>query len=177
MTDRKASDLAYRLAHRAELKARRQVYNSAHKAERKAYRDAHKAEINARNRAYNAAHEAERKAYRDAHRAERSASKRAWVKANPGWAIAQKRAWRKANPAAHAAHDKVGEAIEAGRLVRLPCSVCGATPAQGHHEDYSKPLVVIWLCVIHHKEAHAETRRQRRAEKQIVAAAKKTSNQ
>tara|TARA_R110000868_G_scaffold364743_1_gene627616 strand:+ start:520 stop:1044 length:525 start_codon:yes stop_codon:yes gene_type:complete len=50
----------------------------------------------------------------------------------------------------------VYSAIRAGRLKRLPCSVCGNPKSQGHHEDYSKPLDVVWLCVKHHKELHSE---------------------
>lgn len=46
--------------------------------------------------------------------------------------------------------------IAAGRLVRQPCEKCGATPAHGHHEDYSKPLEVRWLCQTHHAERHLE---------------------
>lgn len=41
-----------------------------------------------------------------------------------------------------------------GRLERQPCKVCGIPNAQAHHEDYSKPLEVHWLCPKHHKEAH-----------------------
>lgn len=43
-----------------------------------------------------------------------------------------------------------------GKLVPKPCEVCG-DEAQKHHEDYSKPLQVMWLCrgchVEHHREA------------------------
>src|SRR6266851_7628737 len=39
-------------------------------------------------------------------------------------------------------------------LVHGPCEICGVTPAQGHHEDYSKPKEVRWLCRQHHGEAH-----------------------
>lgn len=37
-----------------------------------------------------------------------------------------------------------------GVLVRQPCEVCGSK-AQAHHNDYSKPLEVRWLCPLHHK--------------------------
>lgn len=33
-----------------------------------------------------------------------------------------------------------------GRLVPQPCQDCGAEPAEMHHEDYARPLDVIWLC-------------------------------
>jgi ribosomal protein S27AE len=44
------------------------------------------------------------------------------------------------------AHRKVAAAVAAGKLVRQPCEVCGATVAQAHHDDYDKPLEVRWLC-------------------------------
>jgi len=40
-----------------------------------------------------------------------------------------------------------------GRLVRQPCGVCGATPAQMHHRDYDQPLQIDWLCKVHLRAA------------------------
>ena len=51
------------------------------------------------------------------------------------------------------AKDKVKYAIKTGRLVRQQCEKCGK-PAQAHHDDYSKPLEVRWLCNKHHREEH-----------------------
>ena len=46
-------------------------------------------------------------------------------------------------------------AIKSGKLHRLPCEVCGSTDKiHAHHEDYSKPLDVIWLCSAHHAWIH-----------------------
>jgi hypothetical protein len=45
-------------------------------------------------------------------------------------------------------------AIYDGRVKRLPCEICGNPKTHGHHEDYSKKLLVKWLCPKHHKEAH-----------------------
>jgi hypothetical protein len=45
-------------------------------------------------------------------------------------------------------------AIRTGKMNRLPCRVCGSEPAQAHHEDYSKPLDVTFLCKKHHDEIH-----------------------
>jgi len=52
-----------------------------------------------------------------------------------------------------------GNAIRDGRLTRQPCETCGGTPAQAHHEDYSRPLDVRWLCREHHA-AHHRAQRQ-----------------
>lgn len=52
------------------------------------------------------------------------------------------------------ARRKVRKAIQRGKLLKKPCERCGDVNAQAHHEDYSKPLDVIWLCPFHHMEAH-----------------------
>ena len=44
-------------------------------------------------------------------------------------------------------------ALRAGLIIRQPCSVCGKK-AQAHHDDYSKPLEVVWLCSTHHANHH-----------------------
>lgn len=54
----------------------------------------------------------------------------------------------------------VQDAVRRGELIRQPCVVCtergfaANDKAHGHHEDYSKPLDVIWLCPMHHKWIH-----------------------
>jgi hypothetical protein len=46
-------------------------------------------------------------------------------------------------------------AIANGTLVRQPCEVCGTTrKIDAHHDDYSKPLEVRWLCRSHHRQHH-----------------------
>jgi hypothetical protein len=57
--------------------------------------------------------------------------------------------------------EKYGEyskAIRDGRIKQESCAVCGKEKTQGHHEDYSKPLDVIWLCVRHHQDRHIHLR-------------------
>ena len=71
--------------------------------------------------------------------------------------------WRAANKEKAAAHWLVQHAIETGRLLRQPC-FCGEK-AMAHHEDYSKPLDVVWLCCAHHGERHAQINKERRAAK------------
>ena len=50
----------------------------------------------------------------------------------------------------YAARQMVMLAIKGGFMVRKPCEVCGAYPAEADHRDYSKPLDVQWLCRTHH---------------------------
>lgn len=57
--------------------------------------------------------------------------------------------------------EKYGEyvsAMQRGKLIPQPCEVCGKEKSQGHHEDYSKPLDVVWLCVRHHQDRHIHLR-------------------
>jgi ribosomal protein S27AE len=53
-----------------------------------------------------------------------------------------------------AARIAAGGAIATGRLVKQPCEKCGAERVHAHHDDYSKPLDVRWLCPKHHAEEH-----------------------
>lgn len=66
------------------------------------------------------------------------------------------RKWRQKNREKVAAHVKVNNAIRSGRLAKKPCSKCGHENAHAHHEDYSRPLDVTWLCALCHKARHAE---------------------
>lgn len=58
------------------------------------------------------------------------------------------------------AHTAVFRAIRSGLLQPEPCEVCGADLAQAHHDDYSAPLIVRWLCITHHRQHHADVARQ-----------------
>lgn len=51
---------------------------------------------------------------------------------------------------------EVGAAIVAGTMRRQPCEVCGSTTRiHAHHDDYSRPMTVRWLCPSHHALWHA----------------------
>lgn len=63
----------------------------------------------------------------------------------------------------NAASVQVYKAIKRGDLVRQPCEVCGFPQAQAHHDDYSKPLDVRWLCPKHHNMHHWPDRASTRA--------------
>lgn len=65
-------------------------------------------------------------------------------------------------PEKHIARRAVRIAVKSGNLIPMPCVKCGDVDAEGHHEDYSKPLDVIWLCPKHHSERHVEIRRKER---------------
>ena len=42
-----------------------------------------------------------------------------------------------------------------GKLLPLPCQTCGSEKSEKHHDDYSKPLDVRWLCRRCHLAEHA----------------------
>ena len=56
------------------------------------------------------------------------------------------------------ARSVVGRAIRDGKLQRQPCEICGANKVKAHHDDYTKPLDVRWLCIEHHNEHHVRER-------------------
>jgi hypothetical protein len=66
--------------------------------------------------------------------------------------------WNDQNPQARWAHAALESAIRRGLIEREPCEVCGAEPTDGHHEDYSKPMDVAWLCRLHHRQEHRRIR-------------------
>jgi hypothetical protein len=57
-------------------------------------------------------------------------------------------------PEKYKTHNAVNNAVRDGRLVKAPCIICGASKAHGHHDNYGRPLDVVWLCAAHHKQRH-----------------------
>lgn len=68
----------------------------------------------------------------------------------------------------------VNNAIRDGRLKRKSCEICGKSPAEAHHDDYSKLLNVRWFCRKHHIAHHVNMRAKakKKLEKQIIQKAK-----
>lgn len=65
------------------------------------------------------------------------------------------------SPERRRASAAVATAIYNGSLKRQPCEVCGAKhDIDAHHDDYSKPLEVRWLCRSHHRQHHIALRNQ-----------------
>lgn len=58
---------------------------------------------------------------------------------------------RKANARAYA-----NVYLKRGKIAKTNCS-CGSDKVQMHHEDYSKPLIVQWLC----RECHLKLHKQK----------------
>lgn len=54
----------------------------------------------------------------------------------------------------------VRAAMRKGLLKRQPCEICGQMKAvHAHHEKYSEPLTIRWLCPSHHLRLHSIFRR------------------
>lgn len=68
----------------------------------------------------------------------------------------QQRIWRSKNREKSKAHEMVAAAIKKGVLSKpSECERCRKEARlHGHHEDYSKPLCVIWLCNSCHAREH-----------------------
>ena len=59
-------------------------------------------------------------------------------------------------------------AVKKGLIKREPCEVCDDLRSQAHHEDYTKPLQVKWLCAIHHRQADDQLRLRKQGLKKLL---------
>jgi ribosomal protein S27AE len=62
--------------------------------------------------------------------------------------------YRRKNPEKIKARSTLYSALRTGRIERQPCERCGAEKVQAHHDDYSRPLDVRWLCRDCHWDVH-----------------------
>ena len=69
-------------------------------------------------------------------------------------AIAYSREFYKNNPQIVLARSVINNGLKSGNVIKKPCEVCNDPKSEAHHTDYSKPLLVIWLCSMHHKRIH-----------------------
>ena len=44
--------------------------------------------------------------------------------------------------------------VKRGLIKKMPCFICGNLNSEAHHENYDRPLDIIWLCRKHHLEHH-----------------------
>lgn len=99
-------------------------------------------------------------------RGEKNANFKGWRSRRP---VVYTRRFKAANPEKVRAHQIVSSAIRNGLLVRPAfCESClQAKRIDAHHEDYSQPLVVRWLC----RKCHIARDRARAAERVLAAVA------
>lgn len=93
----------------------------------------------------------------------RKAVSRQHRKNNPEYHLAANERYQKRYPEKKFARHAVNNAVRDGKLLKQSCEVCGDSDSEGHHDDYSKPLEVRWLCDTHHKQHHREERNRLRA--------------
>ena len=84
-----------------------------------------------------------------------------YQKNNPDKFRAYKKKWELNNPEKRNATITVNNHKRDGKLISKPCLICGDKNVQAHHEDYNKPLEIIWLCDKHHKELHKNRRKNK----------------
>ena len=119
---------------------------SCHRAATLARKLLHRPEEIVARRAYNAAHREERREASKKYREEHKEQLAAW-----------QRGYRKRRGEATQAHREATKAMADGRLIPCGCEECNATDKiDAHHDDYSKPLDVRWLCRSCHQKLHAE---------------------
>jgi len=70
------------------------------------------------------------------------------------------KSWRTEDLRRQRCHNAVRTAILNGKLVKFPCERCGEVKSLAHHEDYDKPLDVMWLCQPCHKQRHKELKEE-----------------
>lgn len=86
---------------------------------------------------------------------------KAWAVEHPGRKDEHTKKWRSINKEKARCHHQLQKAVREGRVLKSnSCQTCGAVGIriEGHHPDYSKPLAVIWLCHVCHKNLHLEQR-------------------
>jgi len=98
-------------------------------------------------------------------KARRSALVRKWKRKNPDKRRQISAEWSARNREKKRANGIVKKAIERGELERQSCEICKSAFTEAHHDDYSKPLSVRWLCVKHHNEWHKQKRAEERKKK------------
>ena len=69
--------------------------------------------------------------------------------------IEKNKEYRKKYPEKYYCRAELNNAVRDGKITRQPCVICGEKKTHGHHEDYTKPLDVIWLCQTHHTWIHS----------------------
>jgi hypothetical protein len=85
---------------------------------------------------------------------EKNAYNRKWNREHPEVGRAATKRYKARNVDKRRAHEALHHAIEDGIIVRPDTCPCGKPRPEGHHSDYSKPLMVARMCRDCHRELH-----------------------
>jgi hypothetical protein len=97
-----------------------------------------------------------RKQWYEKNKSKQNATTMAYAKTEKGKASARQSYLnlRQYSPQKYLARMEAQKAIRKGELIPMPCLRCGNSKTEAHHEDYSKPLDVLWLCNPCHRQLH-----------------------
>ena len=151
--EEKALDLFAR--HALSAKGRTRDCKQCRSTEYKLYKREKKEYIKARNKAYYEKNKERLCAYKKQKRKDVGLEK---TESRRLSRLKYTRTMRALYPEKFKARSAIKRAIRSGKIKRLPCEICGDKNTHGHHEDYSKPMEVKWLCPLHHRIAHGKTR-------------------
>ena len=127
------------------IKPRNQFYRHPHMRDGRLNKckDCAKKEVREHRRISDSVREYDRRRYYDSHERRKQIAETA-------------QAWREKNKAGYRAHILVKNAVRTGKLIRGVCEFCGTDKnIHAHHDNYSEPLNIRWLCVRHHAQLHA----------------------
>ena len=98
--------------------------------------------------------------YREAHREHIRAYNREYIKAyRKKYGYKWQNLWKKRNKTKVKVHSFVNYLISIGKIQRKPCVVCGSEKVVAYHENYKKPLYIIFMCPQHHSEYHKKNKK------------------
>lgn len=78
--------------------------------------------------------------------------------------------WIVDNPKKIKVYNKVNNAVRDGKLIKPDkCQSCkNEGRLEGHHEDYSKPFDVMWLCNLCHTKIHREAKQEENNDRKSI---------
>jgi hypothetical protein len=127
------------------------------------WKQRHPERAKALNRKYHREHREEEKKYREEKRSELSARTKRWADKNPEKRKITYKKYSSLNPEKIKAKNALNNSIISGIIVRPDTCPCGNPNPEGHHPDYSKPLMVMWLCRRCHAALHAKEKENNNA--------------
>lgn len=154
----------YHIEHKEEIRKRKKIYYQTHKSESlaksKLWREANPDKIKQYMIIYKDRKKVYSKKYREKNKSKISIYYSDWYKKNGRTRSLKElesiKIWRKMNPEKISAQRKLRQAVKNGIIKKpLECSICHKKVyLNAHHDDYTKPLNVRWVCAKCHKNIH-----------------------